>query len=211
MRVQSKFQSFGLVSLSSLVWLGFGFVDLTFAEENDWHLDLGVQVADLEGRQDELSLDYDATIVLVSGHIGYRVLSFFSIEGEFGFGLDGEEDIGTFDPTLNFFAPPPVFDIKQSYIIGLSGRLQHDFGDDLFVFAKGGVLQSEYELQSRSPNVTASDPLVTEMSIDDIGYSIGIGAEYYFSEHSGIRADLTQYDVGIFESTALSIGYSHRF
>lgn len=45
----------------------------------------------------------------------------------------------------------------------------------------------------------------------ETGPSYGVGAEYYFTEHSGIRLDLTRYEFGDLDTTGLSLGYSHRF
>jgi len=192
----------------TIICLGMacGFFQSASADEKNWYVDLGYQYSDLSGTADEILATYDAKLGAIVGHIGYTLSPNFAVEGEFGLGVKEAKDVATFDPSINSLVPFPIFDLKQNYLVGLSVRLQQNIDENVLVFVKGGIAYSEYELTS-----TAFDGSVDQVSDDDVGASYGIGLEFYLNEQSGIRADLTRYEIGIFDNTSLSVGYSHRF
>jgi len=181
------------------------------AEDNDWYLDAGFQYSDFEGASEIFPATFDAELGALSGHIGYRLLSWVSVEGEFGFGIQGDEDIQTYDPNIDFLLPPPTFDVQQTYIAGLSARVQHGLGDHFLVFAKAGIAHTRFEFTQANFTLPNQPRTIEEFSETETGPSYGVGVEIYVNESSGIRADVTRYDFGETENTSLSLGYSYRF
>lgn len=177
-----------------------------------WHADIGVQLSEFDGEDEDLPAIYDGTLGAINGHVGYNFSKFIGVEAEFGLGIREEEDIATYDPRINFFVPPPVVDLKQSYLVGLSGRLQYEVVDDLVLFAKGGFAHSKFKrTQTSNLDIAGQAPVVTETDFEETAPSFGVGAQYYFSESSGLRLDITRYEFDNFASQAVSLGYSHRF
>lgn len=136
----------------SLFSLAFGAIIIGASQAQDpgIYLDIGYQAIDLDGDDEFLPATYDAKLGAISGHAGYRISSFLAIEGEFALGVDGDKDIATYDPAINFIAPPPIIDLKQDFLIGASVRLQHDLGENFTGFVKGGIAHSEFKLTRTS-------------------------------------------------------------
>ena len=201
-----KNQRMPFVKSAITLALACGFYQTAQADENNWYVDLGYQYSDISGTADDILATYDAKLGTIIGHIGYTLSPNFSIEGEFGLGIKEAKDIASFDPSINSLVPFPTFDLKQKYVVGLAARLQQDLGENVLVFARGGAAYSEYELTG-----TAFDGTVEQASDGELGALYGIGLEFRLNEQSGIRADLTRYEIGQFDNTSVSVGYSHRF
>lgn len=176
-------------------------------EEYKWHADIGLQLSDIGGGNEDLMSTYDGLLFTANGHVGYNLSPIVGIEAEFGLSGLQEDDIATYDPQTNFLVPPLVVDLKQNYILGLSGRLQFEVTDRLLIFAKGGVAHSKFTLTEAT-----EIPVETiETGFNETGPSLGAGLQFYFSENSGVRLDVTRYEFDDFDNTSVSIGYSHRF
>jgi len=197
-----------------LVGLGLTFCLFAPAQAQDekWYGDVGFQFSDLNGIGEFLDASYDAKLGTIGGHIGYKIAPMIAIEGEIGIGGQDDKDIATYDPLIDFIAPPPVFDIKQAYNLGLFARLQHDFGEDVTVFARGGMANSKFDLtQTSSTDIAGQGPFVSESDINEIGPAYGIGAEVYVKKNTGLRIDLTRYEFGDLHNNSVYVGVSQKF
>jgi len=181
-------------------------------DEYKWHADIGFQITDIDAEAEILPATYEGALGAINGHVGYNFSPVLGIEGELGVGGKQAKDIAEYDPQINFLVPPPVVDLKQNYLLGMSGRVQFELADDLVLFAKGGVAHSEFKLtQTAESDIVGQGPSITETNFSETGPSFGVGAQYYFSANSGVRFDATRYEFGNYKNTAVSLGYSHRF
>ena len=184
---------------------------IAHSQDDGLYLDFGVQYADIEGDDGEDIATYDGAILTLAGHVGYNLFPYLAIEGELGIGGKKDENVETYNPLIDFFVPPPEIDLKQKYLVGLSGRFQLPVSDSFTIFAKGGYAQSEFKLISRPGDVGGQTQQVTETNISESGPSYGAGLLYYFSESGGVRLDVTRYEFDTFQNNTVSVGYSHGF
>jgi len=167
-------------------------LDLTDVDVSGETVDLGVQ---------------DADITMLNGRLGYRINDFFAVEGEIGFGLGGDD----FDSTV----PVDVLgtnvnvdlnttlDVKSYYIAFARGILPVSEQFDVFARVGYGQATAEADIVGTALGFTAAGSVKEDAS--DLAY--GVGAQFNFTEHDGIRADYTRLD----ETNIISLAYSRRF
>ncbi|MFS2318500.1 porin family protein [Maricaulis sp. D1M11] len=149
------------------------------AQAQDWTLEAGYEYIDA----DIVNLN---TVAL---RAGYDFNDYFGVEGQANFGLT-DDDVNIAGTNV---------DISMDY--AFSGFLvaQYPVTEQLNVFARAGYTYAE--IDADVANITVSD--------DDSAAAFGVGAEYFFTERSGVRFDYTRYDFDDFDGFSLS--YVHRF
>lgn len=149
------------------------------AQAQEWTLEGGYERIDAD------IVDLDTVVV----RAGYDFNQFFGVEGQANFGLS--------DDTVNFGGTN--VDVSMDY--AFSGFLvaQYPVSDALNVFVRAGYTYAE--IDASVANITVSD--------DDSAAAFGAGAEYFFTERSGVRFDYTRYDFEDYDGFSLS--YVHRF
>ena len=149
----------------------------------------------------------DISVIMLTGRLGYRLNDFFALEGEAGFGLGGDD----FDRTVpvnvqgNLINVDTNVDLKvENYFVGFARGIL-PVSDQFDVFARLGYGQAtaKADVVASVAGLTATGS--AEEDADGIAY--GVGAQYNFTDHDGIRADYTQLE----DTSIISIAYSRRF
>lgn len=123
----------------------------------------------------------DATIGLAVARYNYSFTDYLAAEGEIGFGIV-EDDVS--DGGINA-------DVSANFSYGLFGVVQYPFDDrGSNVFARLGYQQTELEFDVDG---------FGDIDVDTDGVAIGVGANYFFNDRSGVRLDYTYFDAEVDE------------
>jgi len=174
-------------------------------DDSGIYVNLGLTLLDTDIDTDDADLaGIDApSFLLGTGRVGYQLNEYLAVEGELGIGL-GSEDLDLSD-LVTIGGSAASGDIKVKNYYGGFVRGIYPVSDNFDVFARIGYGQAEVEA-----NVEINLPTGLERaSVSDTGDDVmfGGGAQYNFSEKSGIRADYTRFS----DTNLFSVTFAQRF
>ncbi len=130
----------------------------------------------------------DVDLGAVTGRIGARFLPYLGAEAELGFGVKGEE-IGGIDVDVDNHA--------AAYAVGFL-----PVQPNLDLFARVGYGTQEISVSAAGQSQSANGE----------SWNYGVGAQYFFTESDGLRADWTRHDFeDDGEADVFSISYVRKF
>lgn len=132
--------------------------------------------------------ELDADIGMVTARIGAKFTD--------NFGLEGEANIGAAKDTVEVLGVPVDVEVKSlmaAYVVGFV-----PLGDQFEVLGRVGLGTMKVEAEAEGFSVSETDE----------GLLFGVGAQFFPTEHHGIRLDYTgsDSDAGIW-----SVAYAFRF
>jgi len=135
----------------------------------------------------------DVTLGVIGGRLGARLHPNFGVEGELGFGIDGDSTrVGTTNVKTNL-----------EYTVAAYGVGFLPINDKFDLLARVGY--GTTKLRVKAAGLSASD------SAESVNF--GVGAQHHFDGVNGIRADFTRqefnHDQG--HANVWTVGYSRRF
>jgi len=173
--------------------------------------DLDLSDLNLQGNTVDLG-EESASITMITGRVGYRLNSYFAIEGDAGFGLGGDSLQRTIPVAVNGIGTVTVnadadLDVKNYFGVFARGILPVSNQFDIFLRGGYGTAKAEATAVATTDllagfSATASDSQSTN------GFAYGIGGQYHINERHGIRADFSA--IGS-EAQFFSLAYAVKF
>lgn len=172
-----------LTAVAATAMLGAGSVMAQDQSGSRWYGNIGYGNVSAESSD----IDFDA----LNARVGARFTPYVGVEGELGIGLGDQEVTPGVDASLNYDA--------AAYVVGfvpITERFE--------VLGRVGYGVTEMEVEGPGGFTVSEDG-------DSLNY--GLGAQYFFDDANGVRADWTrrdfQDDGG--EADAWTINYVRRF
>jgi opacity protein-like surface antigen len=202
--------------VSAVTVCGFMVSTSAFAAEKDGvYVTLGatnlsseVDLSDLDvaGQNVDFGSE-DISVIMLTGRLGYRLNDFFAVEGEAGFGLGGDDferavPVNVQGTTINVNTNVDL--TVDNYFAGFARGI-FPVSEQFDIFARLGYGQAT----AKADIVASAAGLTTSGSAEEDadGLAYGVGAQFNFTDHDGIRADYTRLD----DTNIISIAYSRRF
>lgn len=176
--------------------VGYGWGDVDSSDVSATEADplgsLFLPFGTFPGADDSASFDG----VIGGGQIGYNLQS-----GSFVLGIEADVQAGDLEAesTVSVGAPAPTFDntAEVNLFSTVRGRVGVAF-DNFMVFATGGLAVAHVEVGTTVSSGFA--PLTPPVSGEDeafmLGYAVGGGVEYAFSENWSVKAEYIYADLG---------------
>ena len=128
--------------------------------------------------------DADVKLGLIQGRLGYDINPNFAVEGELGFGAKDDSIAGV--------------DVEMKYQAGVYLVGKANVSDKFQFLARAGYVA--YEVEASAGGVAAADT--------GSDFAFGLGAQAFFTENDGVRADWTNYGG---DANIWSIAYVRKF
>ena len=135
----------------------------------------------------------DATLGVIGGRLGARLHPNFGVEGELGFGIDGDSTrVGTTNVKTNL-----------EYTVAAYGVGFLPINENFELLARVGY--GTTKLEAKAAGVKVSDR--------DESWNYGVGAQYSFDGLNGVRGDYTRHDFGNGggDADVWSVSYVRKF
>jgi outer membrane immunogenic protein len=133
--------------------------------------------------------EIDVEVGLLTGRIGGRINDYLGAEAEGSFGL-GEDEV--------VFMDVPI-EMKVKYVLAGYAVGFVPLGDNFELLGRVGIGTAEVEASSGDFDISETGS----------GIHYGVGAQLWFAENHGVRADYTRLES--IKSNVFSIAYAFRF
>lgn len=120
---------------------------------------------------------------IFGGQVGYNYQM-----NQIVIGIEGDLSASAVKGVNHCLIYPSPCETKQDYLASLRGRLGYAM-DRVLVYGDGGVAFTNYKFTERSPDQSFSGG-------SRIGWTVGLGAEYAFSDHWTAGVEWNYYDFG---------------
>lgn len=173
--------------------------------------DLDLSNLNLQGNTVNLG-EESANITMITGRLGYRLNSYFAIEGDAGFGIGGDSLQRTIPVAVDGIGTVNVnadADLDVENYFGIFARGILPVSDQFDIFLRGGYGTAEAEATAvATTDFLAGFSATTTDSQSTDGFAYGIGGQYHINERHGIRADFSA--IGS-EAQFFSLAYALKF
>ena len=173
--------------------------------------DLDLSNLNLQGNTVDLG-EESANITMITGRVGYRLNSYFAIEGDAGFGIGGDSLQRTIPVAVDGIGTVNVnadADLDVENYFGIFARGILPVSDQFDIFLRGGYGTAEAEATAvATTDFLAGFSATTTDSQSTDGFAYGIGGQYHINERHGIRADFSA--IGS-EAQFFSLAYAVKF
>lgn len=173
--------------------------------------DLDLSNLNLQGNTVNLG-EESANITMITGRLGYRLNSYFAIEGDAGFGIGGDSLQRTIPVAVDGIGDVNVnadADLDVETYFGIFARGILPVSDQFDIFLRGGYGTAEAEATAvATTDLLAGFSATATDSQSTNGFAYGIGGQYHINERHGIRADFSA--IGS-EAQFFSLAYAIKF
>lgn len=138
-------------------------------------------------------VDAGPNLWALGGRLGYRFHTYVGVEGEFGFGIKGD------DVTVGAVtAKAKLKHAAAAYVVGFL-----PVGENTDILARIGYGTSKIKVTALGAGASASEE----------SFNFGVGVQHHFDGQNGVRFDYTrqEFDNGGGDADVLSLGYSRKF